>query len=1099
MQALAAAAEHAAAPIHLQGLAGSGFALAAASLYASSSRPLIAILPNKDEAQYFKSDLENLLPGEPVYFLPDSFLKPYNNARENAMGVQERIETLNALRKNNQRIFVTFGSALAEYVVDKQELEKSSIEIALGQNLDTDFLMEFLEINGFERRDFVFEPGEFSIRGGIIDLFSFAHEFPFRIELDGNLIESIRTFDVNDQLSLKSIAHFSLLPNIQDQRNQETTISITDYFAPNTLVFALDLGYQFEELGKAWEKSLQIHQEAVDFGREIVPKHPKSIWNTPGGLIAALQKFTQIHNSGTRPTGKIEIIEFLQQPQPLFKRNFTLLTEWMQTNKTEGLKTLVFSENSRQIERLLAILADTQSQVYFEPVYQGLSAGFVDRDIKIAFTTEHQLFDKYYRPRGRQKYSSQTSLTIRELKHLKPGDFVTHIDHGIGRFAGLEKMEVQGVLQEVVRIVYKDNDLLYVSVNSLHKISKYTGKEGSPPTMHKLGSPQWDKQKKATKKKVKDIARELIALYAKRKAQQGYAFGPDNYLQMELEASFFYEDTPDQAKAVEETKRDMESPQPMDRLVCGDVGFGKTEVAMRAAFKAVCDSKQVAVLVPTTILAQQHFRSFSKRFAGFPITVDYINRFKSTKEQKATLDKVKAGKVDVLIGTHRILGKDIEFKDLGLMIIDEEQKFGVAAKEKLKEFKVNVDALTLTATPIPRTLHFSLMGARDLSIINTPPPNRQPVHTELHVFNKDLIAEAVQHEMERGGQIFFVHSRVKDIHEMARIIGESVTGCRVCVAHGQMEGHELEDVMVQFIEGEFDVLVATTIIESGLDIPNANTIIINNAHMFGLSDLHQMRGRVGRSNTKAFCYLLSPPVSVLSEDARKRLRTLEEYSELGSGFQVAMRDLDIRGAGNLLGGEQSGFISEMGFDMYHKILDEAVRELKNEEFDALFDQPEDITSRDCQVDTQFEMLIPSDYVTQTAERLALYSELSNLNTELELQRFANNLKDRFGKIPNTVAALLDTVRLKWAGKQLGMEKIALGHGGMRCYFPGDPNAAVYHSDSFVAIMGFVASNPNKFSVKQTDKALIVSVKGVENVFESLHVLAEWDLHRTKEQ
>jgi transcription-repair coupling factor (superfamily II helicase) len=1097
MQTLAAAAEHAAAPIHLQGLAGSGFALAAASLYASTSRPIIAILPNKDEAQYFKSDLENLLVGESVYFLPDSFLKPYNLSRENAMGVQERIETLNALRKNPKRVFVTYTSALTEFVVDKAELEKSSIEIARGQSLDTDFLMEFLQVNGFERRDFVFEPGEFSVRGGIVDLFSFAHEFPFRIELDGDIIESIRTFDVNDQLSLKEIAHFSLLPNIQEQRNQETTISITDYFDPKTIVFAHDMQYQVEELAKACEKALQVHQEAVDFGREIIPKHPKQIWNTPKGFENVLKPFTQIHFSGSRPTGKVEIIEFYQQPQPLFKRNFPMLIDWMQQNHRDGFKTLVFSENSRQIERLTTILSDTRADVVFDPVYQGLSAGFVDRDVKIAFATEHQLFDKYYRPKGRQKYSSQTSLTLRELKNLKPGDFVTHIDHGIGRFAGLEKMDVHGVTQEVVRIVYKDNDLLYVSVNSLHKISKYTGKDGTPPSMHKLGSPQWDKQKKATKKKVKDIARELIALYAKRKGQQGFAFAPDNYLQMELEASFFYEDTPDQAKAVEDTKRDMELPQPMDRLVCGDVGFGKTEVAMRAAFKAVCDSKQVAVLVPTTILAQQHYRSFTKRFAGFPVTVDYINRFKSAKEQKATLDKVKAGKIDVLIGTHRILGKDIEFRDLGLMIIDEEQKFGVSAKEKLKERKVNVDSLTLTATPIPRTLHFSLMGARDLSVINTPPPNRQPVHTELHTFNKDLIAEAVTHELERGGQVFFVHSRVKDIHEIARLIGDAVPGCKVCVAHGQMEGHELEDVMVQFIEGEYDVLVATTIIESGLDIPNANTIIINNAHLFGLSDLHQMRGRVGRSNTKAFCYLLSPPVSVLSEDARKRLRTLEEYSELGSGFQVAMRDLDIRGAGNLLGGEQSGFISEMGFDMYHKILDEAVRELKHEEFEELFDQPEDISSRDCQVDTQFEMLIPSDYVTQTAERLALYSELSGINTELELQRFASNLKDRFGKLPQTVVALLDTVRLKWAGKQLGMEKISLGNGGMRCYFPGDPNATVYHSESFVAIMGFVASNPNKFSVKQTDKALIVTVKGLETVFEALHVLSEWDTHRTE--
>lgn len=1096
MQVLSSLLKDSKDPIYLQGISGSGFALAIASLFASSNRPILVIATSKEEAEYIKSDLENLLAGEHIYFLPDSYLKPYALARENAMGVQERIETLNALRKNNQRIIVTYGSAIAEYVVDKLELDKSSIEIARGQALDTDFLMEFLQVNGFERTDFVFGPGEFSLRGGIVDLFSFAHEYPFRIEFDGNIIDTIRTFDVSDQLSLKEIAHFSLLPNIQDQRTEENTISITEYFDPTTIIVSQDLAYQIEDLAKAWENALQSHQEAIHSKRDTIPKHPKEIWNTPMGLMMALQPFSQIHQSGTRPSGKVAIIEFFQQPQPLFKRNFTLLIEWMQSNQNEGFKTLVFSENATQIERLQTILQDTQSQVDFEPVYKGLSAGFVDKDLKIAFTTEHQLFDKFYRPKGRQRYSSLSSLSLRELKSLRPGDFVTHIDHGIGRFAGLEKMEVNGVIQEVVRIVYKDNDLLYVSVNSLHKISKFSGKDGSIPTMHKLGSPQWDKQKKATKKKVKDIARELIALYAKRKAQQGFAFSPDNYLQLELEASFFYEDTPDQAKAVESTKRDMESIQPMDRLVCGDVGFGKTEVAIRAAFKAVCDSKQVAILVPTTILAQQHYRTFTKRFAGFPIGVDYINRFKSAKQQKTTLEKVKAGKVDVLIGTHRILGKDIIFKDLGLLIIDEEQKFGVGAKEKLKEFKNNVDTLTLTATPIPRTLHFSLMGARDLSIINTPPPNRQSVHTELHVFNRQLITEAIATELDRGGQVFFVHSRVKDIHEMARLIADSLPKARVCVAHGQMEGHDLENAMVQFIEGEYDVLVATSIIESGLDIPNANTIIINNAHMFGLSDLHQMRGRVGRSNTKAFCYLLSPPLSVLAEDARKRLRTLEEYNELGSGFQVAMRDLDIRGAGNLLGAEQSGFIGEMGFDMYHKILDEAVRELKNEEFNALFDHPDDISSRDCQVDTQFEMLIPSDYVTQTAERLSLYSELSTINTELALMQFASNLKDRFGKLPNTVLALLDTVRLKWAGKQLGLEKVSLGNNGMRCYFPGDSNAAVYHSESFIEIMGFVANNPNKFSVKQTDKTLIVGVFGVDTVFEALHLLNEWNTHRS---
>ena len=1079
-------------PIHLQGYAGSGAAVAIAGLYFSTSKPILAVLPSKEMAQYFKSDLENLLVGEPIYFLPDSFLKPFQSNRENAMQVQERIEALNAIRKNNKRILVTYGAALAEAVVNKEVLEKSSVEIAKGQQLSVDFLLEFLEENGFQRADFVFEPGEFSWRGGIIDLFSFAHEFPFRIEMDGDIIESIRTFDVNNQLSIKEIAHFSLLPNVKEQPSTATLIPITEYLSADTLLFTKELGLQIEELGKGWEKALQQYQDAVDMNKDSVPKHPKEVWLTPKTLENALNGFVHIAANAIRPRDKeVRIIEFFQQPQPLFQRNFQLLLEWMAENKTKGITTLVFSENSRQIERLLAIIQDIGTQAEFEPVYQGLSEGFVDGDAKMAFTTEHQLFDKYYKPKGRQRYSSQTSLTLRELKNLQPGDFVTHINYGIGRFGGLEKMDVNGVKQEVVRIVYRDNDLLYVSVNSLHKISKYTGKDGTAPVLHKLGSGAWEKQKLSTKKKVKDIARELIELYAKRKAQKGFAFSPDHYLQMELEASFFYEDTPDQAKATEDIKRDMEQIQPMDRLICGDVGFGKTEVAMRAAFKAAVDGKQVAVLVPTTILAQQHYRTFSKRFAGFPITVDYINRFKSTKEQKATLDKLKEGKVDIIIGTHRILAKDMKFKDLGLMIIDEEQKFGVSAKEKLKEFKVNVDSLTLTATPIPRTLHFSLMGARDLSIINTPPPNRQPVHTELHMFNKELIGEAINYEVGRGGQVFFIHSRVKDIYELAGMLENAAPGVKVCVAHGQMEGHELEDVMVQFIEGEYDVLVATTIIESGLDIPNANTIIINNAHMFGLSDLHQMRGRVGRSNTKAFCYLLSPPLTSLNEDSRKRLRTLEEYSELGSGFQVAMRDLDIRGAGNLLGAEQSGFISEMGFDMYHKILDEAVRELKNDEFQDLFPEEENIASRECQIDTQYEMIIPSDYVPQTAERLALYSELSNVETELGLKEFADNLKDRFGKLPDSVISLLDTVRLKWAGKRLGMEKITLANGGMRCYFPGDPNAAVYQSEAFINIMGFVAATPDRFSVKQTDKALIVSVTRVDNVFEALHVLDLW--------
>ena len=1076
-------------PIFLEGVSGSGPAVILSAHFSKHPGPTLVVLPDKEEANYFKADLEALLPGEHILFLPDSCLKPYKLSTENAIAAQERIETITSLRKNNQRILVSYTAAIAEMVVEQQVLSLNTFDIARRQTLSLDFLMDFLQENGFERVDFVFEPGTFSIRGGIVDLFSFAHEHPFRIELDGDEIESIRTFDVNSQLSLKEMDHFSLVPNVHDSRFEEHRTPVFDYLAKETVVWGTELTLQVEQLGTGWERALQEHATATDAGAEFVPPHPKDRLLTPGQLDRILSQYHLLHVHGTA-MGKVMRIGFEQQPQPIFKRNFSLLTAWLKENKQAGISTLMFSENNRQIERLQTILTDLNEQVDFLPVYQGLSQGFTDTDAKLAFATEHQLFDKYYRPKSRQRYSANTSLSLRELKNLKPGDYVTHMDHGIGRFAGLEKMDMNGVTQEVVRLVYRDNDLLYVSVNSLHKIAKFTGKDGTAPSLHKLGSPVWDKQKKATKKKVKDIARELIGLYARRKAQKGFAFAPDNYLQLELEASFFYEDTPDQAKATEDVKRDMEGEQPMDRLVCGDVGFGKTEVCMRAAFKAVCDSKQVAVLVPTTILAQQHYRTFRKRFSGFPVTVEYLNRFKSAKEQKATLEKVKEGKVDVVIGTHRLLGQDVAFKDLGLMIIDEEQKFGVAAKEKLKALKVNVDTLTLTATPIPRTLHFSLMGARDLSIINTPPPNRQPVHTELHPFNREVIAEAVQHEISRGGQMFFIHSRVKDIYDVAAMIEDCAPGARVCVAHGQMDGSELEDAMVKFIEGDYDVLVATTIIESGLDIPNANTIIINNAHMFGLSDLHQMRGRVGRSNVKAYCYLLSPPLSVLSEDARKRLRTIEEFTDLGSGFQVAMRDLDIRGAGNMLGAEQSGFISEMGFEMYHKILDEAVRELKHDEFAGLFEEDavEDISSRDCQVEADFEMLIPSHYVTQVAERLALYSELSSITSEMQLKAFAEQLRDRFGKLPDAVLALLDTVRLKWAGKQTGLEKITLNDGRMRLYFPGDPHAAVYQSEAFVKMMGWIASQPGKFSMKQTDKALIVNVSGVGNVFEALYVL-----------
>ena len=1074
--------------VHVKGVSGSGSNLISSVVFAQTQRPVLFCAPNKERAQYIKADLESFLTGQTIYFLPESFLKVYNHNRENAMGVQERIETLSALRKNSNRIVVTYGSALSEWVVQKESLDENTFEIAKGQRLDIDFLQEFLYDNGFEREDFVFEPGQFSIRGGILDLFSFAHQHPFRLELDGDIIDNIRSFDVNTQLSINEIAQFSLVPKVKQPK--EVRSSLFEYLSSETLLFWENPQDQFDELTKAWERNLNEFHQNKD--AEVPTKHPKETWMLPNEWVEQVSNFKRVQFGGERPSENHYTVGFTQEPQPRFNRNIELLQEWILKNKESGINTLVFSDNNRQIERLQVLLKDRSIDEAFKPVYVGLSEGFMDRNTNIACITEHQLFDKYYKPKSRNKHAGNASITLRELRNLQPGDFITHIDHGIGKFAGLESMDVKGVKQEVLRIVYRDNDLLYVSVNSLHKISKYTGKEGTLPKLHKLGSGSWEKQKRTTKKKVKDIARDLINLYAKRKQEKGFAFAEDNYLQLELEASFFYEDTPDQAKAIEQVKRDMENTQPMDRLVCGDVGFGKTEVAMRAAFKAVNDSKQVAVLVPTTILAQQHYRTFIKRFKGFPVNVDYLNRFKSAKDQKEVIRKLKTGEIDVVIGTHRLIGKDISFKDLGLLIIDEEQKFGVGAKEKLKGLRVNVDTLTLTATPIPRTLHFSLMGARDLSIINTPPPNRQPVHTELSVFSKDIVAKAVSEEIQRGGQVFMVHNRVRDIHELAALVEREVPEARVCVGHGQMEGHELEDVMVRFVEAEYDVLVATSIIESGLDIPNANTIIINNAHMFGLSDLHQMRGRVGRSNIKAFCYLLSPPLSGLPDDSKKRLRTLEEYADLGSGFQVAMRDLDIRGAGNLLGAEQSGFIADMGFDMYHKILDEAVQELKQEEFSDLFENEEEkIDSRDCQIDTHFEILIPSEYIAQTSERISLYSELSNIKTELALREFQNELKDRFGNPPSQVLALMDSVRLKWVAQSLGLEKVALTQTKMRCFFPGDPNAPVYQTEAFNFLIGKVAQDNRRYNAKQTDKAFIIEVIGVTDVFQALYELNDW--------
>ncbi len=1065
-----------------EGLAGSAASMSIASIFAARDRNVLILVPEEEEAEFLRSDLSHLISENHVLLLPPSFKRPFELDEINNDAIQTRAEVVTKLQHaNHAHILIATPESFSEKVISNEQLKKNSFDIRLGDTLDLEFLSDFLDENEFEREDFVYEPSQYAIRGGIIDIFSFSNDKPYRIELDGDVIESIRTFEIDTQLSIAKIGLLSIVPNIQSSGITGEKVSMFRYLGDDVIVVLKHFEDQFQYLVKQWET---LKDE---------DKHPENTWLSPKDIKDMISECSGIVELGAMHAFKShQIYKFNTTPQPLFQKNIEMLLNHLQANEINGIMNLVFSDTGKQIERLISIIQDRQKQINVVPIYHGLAEGFMDSDLKLACYTEHQLFERYYRYKTNKRgYTKSTALTLKELSELQPGDFVTHIDHGVGKFLGLQKTLMNGVVQEAVKIAYRDGDLLFVNVNSLHKISKFTGKDGSEPTMHKLGSGTWEKQKASTKKKVKDIARELIGLYAKRKAQPGFAFAADTYMQIELEASFLYEDTPDQAKATEEIKRDMESEKPMDRLLCGDVGFGKTEVAIRTAFKAVADSKQVAVLVPTTILAHQHYRTFKERLKGLPVNVDYINRFKSTAEQKKTIQGVKEGKVDILIGTHRIVGKDIKFKDLGLLIIDEEQKFGVGVKDKLKEIRVNVDTLTLTATPIPRTLHFSLMGARDLSVINTPPPNRFPIKTELHTFNKEIIYKALSHEIGRGGQAYFVHHRVKDIYDYQNMLEQLVPGIKVAVAHGQMEGHELEDVMVKFIEGDYDVLIATTIIEAGLDIPNCNTIIINNAHMFGLSDLHQMRGRVGRSNRKAYCYLLSPPLNSLTSDAKKRLSTIEEYSDLGGGFHVAMRDLDIRGAGNLLGGEQSGFISEIGFDTYHKILDEAIRELKHDEFADLFaDMKEDASSRDCQVDTDLDMLIPDAYVRNMPERLSLYTELGKIENEEGLTAFSEHLIDRFGRYPKEVSTLLSSVRLKWMGKQMGFEKISLEKNIMKIYFPADEKAALYDSPAFMKIMQHVASNPSKFEMKQSTKTVILIVKSVDNISRAQEILEQ---------
>lgn len=1043
----------------------------------------MVVLDESEEAAYVHNDLSNLLGAKHLLFFPSSYKRSVQYNQTDKANMIMRTEVLNTLSNSKRpHIIVTYTEALIERVIGKKDLNENVLHLIKGEQISIDFLNEVLHEYKFEREDFVYEPGQYSIRGSIVDIFSFSNSYPYRIDFFGDEVESIRTFEIDTQRSKETVENITIVPNVQNSENIVQNSAFIDYIDDNTILWVKDLQYVVEKSDSIVENTLAKYSnsEANEVAKQLA---------TGQYMLQKIKDFYLIEFGHRHINLSGPLFEFTTQPQPSFHKNFELLGNNLIENQENLYTNIFFTENLNQVQRLHDIFKEVNNKVKFDSVLISLHEGFIDSDIKICCYTDHQVFERYHKHRVKNEIASQESFSIAEISNLQPGDYVVHVDHGIGMFAGLERIETNGKVQEAIKLLYHNNDILFVSIHNLHRISKYKGKEGAPPKIHKLGSGVWQRTKEKTKGKVKDIAKELIALYAERKARSGFQFSPDSYLQTELEASFFYEDTPDQMKATKAVKKAMESDYPMDMLVCGDVGFGKTEIAIRAAFKAVTDNKQVAVLVPTTILALQHYKTFSARLSDFPCTIDYVSRLRKPKDQKQTLKNVAEGKVDILIGTHRLVGKDVSFKDLGLLIIDEEQKFGVSTKEKLKQFKAEVDTLTLTATPIPRTLQFSLLGARDLSIINTPPPNRHPIITEVHQFSEDILREAVVNELERNGQVFIINNRIQNIYELEALVQRVCPGARTVVGHGQMDGAKLEAVMLDFVNGEFDVLIATTIVESGLDIPNANTIIINDAQNFGLSELHQLRGRVGRSNKKAFCYLLAPPLHVLTQDARRRLTALEEFSALGSGFNIAMQDLDIRGAGNLLGGEQSGFISDIGYETYQKILDEAMQELKENEFKDFYAQERQEQEldtnfkfvNDCTIDTDLALHIPDYYVSNTAERIKLYRELDNIDTEEALAEFKEKMLDRFGKLPEEVESLIEVVRLRWMAMSVGFERILLKNNIMICYFVSNQESPYYQSKCFGNILEYVQHNHGKCAIQEKNGKLSLRYKGIGSI------------------
>lgn len=1072
--------------LFLKGLNGSGAALTIASLFFKKRGSYVCVLNDQEEAGYFYHDLMQLTNSQDIFFFPSAYRRAIKYGHLDPANEILRTEVLSRLQMPDlPTVIVTYPDALAEKVIAQADLKQKTLQIGVGDKLDNMFVSDILDEYGFEQVDYVYEPGQYAMRGSILDVFSFSHEFPYRIDFFGSEVETIRTFEVESQLSKSRLDRIAIVPEMN--KSGLISTSLLESLSPNTILAFGDLEWCKEKIGSIYREEPVLGDEesftsAEQMRLRLVPEDE---------FLRSVLNFRRIA-FGAKAAGTPDAtVTFSTRPQPIYHKNFDLVSSSFLAFLEEGYTLYILSDVEKQATRIRIIFEDRKEYIPFTSVNRTIHGGFADDTLKVCLFTDHQLFDRFHKfnLKSEKARSGKITLSLKELNQFTSGDYIVHIDHGVGQFGGLVRTEVNGRIQEAIKLIYQNNDIIFVSIHSLHKLSKYKGKEsGEPPKLNKLGTGAWEKMKERTKKKVKDIARDLILLYSKRKDEKGFAYSPDSFMQHELEASFIYEDTPDQMKATADVKEDMERPLPMDRLICGDVGFGKTEIAIRAAFKAVSDNKQVALLVPTTVLAFQHYNTFRERLKDFPCRIDYISRARTSGQIKDTLQKVKEGEVNILIGTHRIVSKDVKFKDLGLLIIDEEQKFGVSVKEKLKQLKVNVDTLTMTATPIPRTLQFSLMGARDLSNINTPPPNRYPVQTEVHRFNEDIIREAINFEMSRNGQVYFINNRIQNIYEIEALIRREVPDARICVGHGQMEPEKLEKIILDFENYEYDVLIATSIVENGIDVSNANTILINNAQQFGLSDLHQLRGRVGRSNRKAFCYLLSPPLSSLTQEARRRLQAIENFSELGSGIHIAMQDLDIRGAGNMLGAEQSGFIADLGYETYQKILEEAVQELKSEEFAELYSDSEEGKRdsgtdyvRETYIESDLELMFSPTYIPNDSERVSLYRELDNMEEERDIQAFADRLNDRFGKIPPEGRELIRIVRLRRMAKHLGMEKVVLKKGQMSLFLVANPESPYYQSEAFDRLLHFVQQHPRACNLREQNGKRSIVIKNVPTV------------------